>query len=310
MAAPFATIEKALAATRSGGSKNGNTIVLREGVYYASDTLALTPADSGLTIMAYDGEEVWLSGAKRLKTKWVSGAADHPSASGNIWKADLSGQGVTKVEGLRLNQQRAVRARFPNGCTTDKPMRSNYVCQGNMTNGKVVDPNDGFGSDLQIPDKQWIFPTAPSMDQKNWHEFNPDTPFRGTGLSFQKYQLGIGGTCGNDPMAGGVGFDPPAGYWCGNACEGGAPKPPGCISRWPRGFRYDTTVLPNSPYKDPTTGVAQVWHPGHWVRACFYAATHASTSTPCTSAPWPRRALSACLALKCEPADAFFAHSH
>ena len=31
--------------------------------------------------MNYNGEEVWLSGAKKLKTKWVSGASDHPSGA-------------------------------------------------------------------------------------------------------------------------------------------------------------------------------------------------------------------------------------
>ena len=55
MAAPFATIEKALAAARGVNKGAGATIVLRAGVYYASDTLALTAADSGLTIMNHDG---------------------------------------------------------------------------------------------------------------------------------------------------------------------------------------------------------------------------------------------------------------
>jgi hypothetical protein len=190
---------------------------------------------------------------------WSPGGADHPSASKNIWKMDLKGQNVKSITGLRIDQHRAVRARFPNGCTSDQPLPSGYMCQGNMTNGRVVDPNDGFGSNLLT---EWIKPTAPGMNQSGWTELNPDTPFRDTGLSFQKFQLGIGGTCGNDTMSGGVGFVPPAGYWCGNACEGGAPKPPGCISRWPRGLMYNSSVLPNAPYKNPTTGVVQVWHPG------------------------------------------------
>lgn len=43
------------------------------GVYYASDTLAITPKDSGLTVMNYNGEEVWLSGAKvNLKVLFTS----------------------------------------------------------------------------------------------------------------------------------------------------------------------------------------------------------------------------------------------
>ena len=178
--------------------------------------------------ICYQGEEVWLSGAKKLDTTWEQ-ATDHPSGSKSIWKADLKGQGVKSITGLRINQLRAVRARYPNGCTTDQPLPSGYVCQGNMTDGKVVDPNDGMGTDLIT---SWVKPTAPGMNQSGWSEFNPDKPFRDTGKSFQTFQLGIGGTCGNDPMLGGVGFSPPAGYWCGNGCMGGAPKPPGCIARW------------------------------------------------------------------------------
>jgi hypothetical protein len=69
MAAPFSTIGAALAATRKG--KGGGTIVLRKGVYYGEQALNLTAADSGLTIQNYNGEEAWLSGAKKLKTKWT-----------------------------------------------------------------------------------------------------------------------------------------------------------------------------------------------------------------------------------------------
>lgn len=185
-----------------------------------------------------------------------------------MWKADLSGQGVKLIEGLRIAQARAVRARYPNGCTpcsgdSCKPLPSNYLCQGFQNGTAVVDPNDGFGSNLVLSDDStdtqgWIKPTPPSMHQKDWSEVNPPTPNRSTGNSFQTFQLGIGGSCGNDAMNGGVGFSPPAGYWCGNGCMGGAPKPPGCIARWPRGFHFNRSVLPNSPYTNPLTGIAQV----------------------------------------------------
>merc|ERR1719201_1903496 len=262
---PFQTIEKALAASRAT-PRVAASIVLRAGVYGAKDTLNLGASDSYLTIQNFQGEEVWLSGAKTLTTKWVSGASDHPSQDKNIFKTDLSGQHVTAITGLRINRQRAVRARYPNGCSSDQKLPSGYLCQGNMTDGKVVDPNDGFGSNLIT---EWIKPTAPNMSQAGWREVNPATPLRDTGLSFQKFQLGVGGTCGSDPMLGGVGFDPPAGYWCGNACEGGAPRPPGCIARWPRGLLYNRSILPNAPYKNPTTGVVQAWHPGHWASWMF-----------------------------------------
>ena len=75
---------------------------------------------------------------------------------------------------------------------------------------------------------------------------------------------------------------------CGRCrCNGGAPSPPGCIYRIPPGFtsvtllhctagstaqlaprhssrhaghRYNTSMLPNTPYKNPSTGFVQVWH--------------------------------------------------
>ena len=62
-------------------------------------------------------------------TKWEAGGADHPSGSRNIHKASLKGQAVGAIEGLRIDLRRAVRARYPNGCTTDKPMPSGYMCQ-------------------------------------------------------------------------------------------------------------------------------------------------------------------------------------
>eukprot|EP01052_Picozoa_sp_SAG31_P047089 SAG31_NODE_9276_length_1306_cov_0.806959_2_plen_184_part_00 len=143
-----------------------------------------TAADSGLTIQNYGGEEVWLSGAINLKTTWKA----HPGQK-NVWAADLSGQGVEEITGLRINDKRAVRARYPNGCTSlTEKLPSGYLCQGAAVNGSVVDPNDGFGSNL-IGD--YIFPTPPTMDgtpgTMKYTEVNPDTPFRDSGASFQKF---------------------------------------------------------------------------------------------------------------------------
>ena len=153
MAAPFETIGAALAATRKAKG-GGATIVLRKGVYTGEQALNLTAADSGLTIQNYNGEEAWLSGAKKLNTKWTAGGGDHPRFgqanfdAKSVWKADLSGQGVKVIEGLRIAQERAVRARYPNGCTpcsgdSCKPLPSNYLCQGFQNGTRVVDPNDG-----------------------------------------------------------------------------------------------------------------------------------------------------------------------
>lgn len=69
--APMKTLPAALAATRA--NEGWDTIVMRQGTYYASvaagvpnPTLALGPADSGLTVQAFPGEDVWLSGGVPL----------------------------------------------------------------------------------------------------------------------------------------------------------------------------------------------------------------------------------------------------
>ena len=190
MAAPFGTIGAALAATRKAGGVG--TIILRKGVYYGEQALNLTAADSGLTIQNFNGEEAWLSGAKKLKTVWKAGGADHPRVgqagfdAKSVWKADLSGQGVKVIEGLRIAQARAVRARYPNGCTpcssdSCKPLPSNYLCQGFQKGTAVVDPNDGFGSNLVLSDDStdtqgWIKPNPPTMQQKEWSEVRTQPP--------------------------------------------------------------------------------------------------------------------------------------
>lgn len=258
LASPCATVAKAVSAYEASKSTSG-AVVLRAGTYYLSDTVKLGAQHSHLSFINYKGEKVWISGATKLKADWQAS-----SANGNIFTADLSGQGVKEISGLRIGGERAVRARYPNGCkdeTTKLP--SGYVCGGSQKNGKVVDPNDGFGSDL-IAEKNWIHPVAPTMNSTKTIE--PSSPFRDSGLSFQKFNLGIGGSCSQ--------FDPPAGYWCGNDCMGGAPKPPKCIPRWPAGLSAVslTTIFPNAPtggYKNAEKAILQAWHPGHWASWMF-----------------------------------------
>ena len=62
--APFATVAKAVAATR--GTPGFDTIILRAGEYFQPSQLQLNAGDKGLTIQAYPGEDAWLSGAKAL----------------------------------------------------------------------------------------------------------------------------------------------------------------------------------------------------------------------------------------------------
>ena len=180
ISSPFKTITKAVDTARSAGQPS--TIILREGTFYLSETIQFSPKDSGLTIMNYQSEEVWISGAKLITPKWTPVST---SGGKNIYMADISSEGLRDMLGLRVNGKRGIRARYPN-----------------------ADPELGFGSSLNA--KSWLKPTLPSTPDK---EINPDSPFRGSANMFQKYQLGVGGPCKY--------FDPPAGYWCGSKTEGG-----------------------------------------------------------------------------------------
>jgi hypothetical protein len=58
------------------------TLYLRAGTFYLSATVNLGPADSGLTISAYNGEEVWVSGGVPL-----TGVTWKPyNTSGTVWQ--------------------------------------------------------------------------------------------------------------------------------------------------------------------------------------------------------------------------------
>jgi hypothetical protein len=64
-AAPFATVERGLAAARAGAPAPG-TLVLRGGTYFLAAPLVLTAADAHLTVQGFPGEEAWLSGGRPL----------------------------------------------------------------------------------------------------------------------------------------------------------------------------------------------------------------------------------------------------
>ena len=108
---PFKTIVKAVKAARFAGEYS--TIVLREGTFYLTKTIELEPQDKGLTIQSYPEEEVWISGGKIIAPKWER-CDVNPSKGVNIYKADISSHDVNVIPGLRVNNKRAIRARYPN----------------------------------------------------------------------------------------------------------------------------------------------------------------------------------------------------
>jgi hypothetical protein len=113
---PFATPARALAAVRplvSGGLKTDVRVVFRGGTYALAAPLVFTSADSGtadhtITYSAEPGETVVISGGRAI-TNWTT-------SGGSKWTAELAGvkSGQWFFRQLVVNEQRAVRARWPN----------------------------------------------------------------------------------------------------------------------------------------------------------------------------------------------------
>ena len=147
----------------------------------------------------------------------------HLAPAMNVWSASLAGQGVASIPGLRVGGRRATRARFPNADPETDGFMPPAVFRANWTPQQAK----------RAPDVQIDLPASALL--------------RNTTVSaFQVFTAGIGGTCAR--------FSPPAGYWCSEKVQGGG----SVIYYVPIAMDATKAVLPNSPYKDPTTAIVQV----------------------------------------------------
>lgn len=62
-------------------------------------------------------------------------------------------------------------------------------------------------------------------------------------------------------------FVPNAAYWCSAQGQGGYVGVP--YYTVPTGLSYNSKILPNAPYKDPTNGIIQTWQCAHWATWMF-----------------------------------------
>lgn len=99
---PLATLA---AAQRVARKARGSTVLLHAGVYYLPETVVLTAADSGTTLVAAPGEEVVLSGGMKLALKW------QPHRDGVLRATTPAGLAIDQ---LFVNGQRQLMARYPN----------------------------------------------------------------------------------------------------------------------------------------------------------------------------------------------------
>ena len=148
-AAPFASFARAQQAVRAWVTKSkiGAVVWVREGTYYLSRALVMTPEDSGtaaspVVFSAVPGERVTISGGRLLDCHW------RPYKDG-IWKCNLPavGRGDLRFTQLFVNGKRQVLARFPNHDTSE-PGRSGYVHPAGRIPEAMRDPHPGPNDDM------------------------------------------------------------------------------------------------------------------------------------------------------------------
>ncbi|YCK37089.1 OmpL47-type beta-barrel domain-containing protein [Actinomadura sp. ATCC 39365] len=156
-AAPFRTIERAQRAVRAAlpTAPEPPRVRVRGGVYHLAEPLTFTPADSGAVYEAAAGEQVVLSGGRRLTPAWTP-------YQGATLMADI-GAGLDFDE-LFLDGTRQVLARYPN-----------------------VDPKeavlDGYAADAISPERvaRWKNPTTALVRGLHQGEWGGNS-FRVTGV--------------------------------------------------------------------------------------------------------------------------------
>jgi len=175
---PFATLERARDALRelrirSGLPKGGATVWLRGGTYERAKTFELGREDSGtaeapVVYRAFPGEEVRLSGGKRIPAAAFKPVNDEavlarldPAARGQVLQADLKALGIADFGKMEVRG-------FGHGLTpsglelffNDRPMTlARWPNQGFAMTGKILDSGvkvlaPGEGSSKEDPGKR------------------------------------------------------------------------------------------------------------------------------------------------------------
>eukprot|EP01065_Artemidia_motanka_P009903 TRINITY_DN1513_c0_g1_i2.p1 TRINITY_DN1513_c0_g1~~TRINITY_DN1513_c0_g1_i2.p1 ORF type:complete len:956 (+),score=352.44 TRINITY_DN1513_c0_g1_i2:69-2870(+) len=252
MAAPFASVERAVRATRGRAAGTTGTVYLRSGTYYLNDTITLNASDSGLRIAAYNGEGATVSGGRRLTgLSWKP----VPGRDG-VYVCSLAGHDLPKgVPALRHRQQRVTLARYPNANPELDLFPVGYITEGTKWgapehNGAVCNPDTQCGVSKNV--------TVAVADA--WHGM------------FQNYSVGVGGACDR--------YDPPRSPWCSGDFYL-LRQFPEMHTRTPASVEYGS-ALPHAPYKRPTDATVHAWRPGHWYTWMFSVGSQTAPGTVST----------------------------
>lgn len=135
-----------------------------------------------------------------IGTVYIKNFGYSRSAAPNLFVADISGLKLnTRIDGLRVDGRRMIRARYPNA--------------------RAVEQMDA----MQVLADEW---TKQPMAKTADYTYNPSYPNRMDSIIdkkqseefFSTFKLGVGGPCAQR-------FTPQASYWCSNTSEGGGPGP-------------------------------------------------------------------------------------
>ena len=113
-AQPYATVEKAVAASRALPARAGKTVTIElapTAPYELTQPLVLSPADSGLTIAsAPGGKKASVSGGRRLTPQWNSLTLPGRNTSLRVYVAEgVAGNFTT----MSVKGKRQILARWP-----------------------------------------------------------------------------------------------------------------------------------------------------------------------------------------------------
>lgn len=148
-ASPFATVARAVSATR--GVSGPNTVVLRAGTFFMNESITLSAGDSGLTIQAFPNEEVWLSrGTALAGVSWKS-----YNTTGGGWQVAQNQNAV--YCGSPQPGKFAINGTYNTWQECESACQANYTSGGPCTIWTWHD-NNNPGYDLQCwfrEDGQW-----------------------------------------------------------------------------------------------------------------------------------------------------------
>ncbi|KAH9258048.1 hypothetical protein BASA81_003611 [Batrachochytrium salamandrivorans] len=207
---PLLTIQEALKRVETYKASRSQ-IILREGVFFLEKALLLTPAHSELIVRNFASERVVLSGARRIKipkSAWKRvGEQLSGSKPGVIWKTTLSSNLLMQgsLHGLRLGNNRMVRAKSPNG----HPEQSQHNGAGWYSREqaewiKPSPPKEKSSVLVESTPSNWPLVEWPDTPKSNGDGFDSKPGMAGRG----EFQLGNnGGECGNK-------LHPGLGYFC------------------------------------------------------------------------------------------------